>query len=178
MRKSVFLTLLVTLFSVAIVEVKGAEQNSKAGDYLPQAGDYIMLQNRRYETWLGIHSWGMLYGAEKTIDLDPDLIWELQEVASAEGGYNLYNVGCKKYANPLPEWDKSYCYVTDSKENAGKYQLLLMNGGVYAICDTQLEVENNCIYHSDWYEEEIIRNNRNEEASHWIISEVCPLNVI
>ena len=24
----------------------------------------------------------------------------------------------------------------------------------------------------------LIRNNRNEEASHWIISEVCPLNVI
>ena len=181
MRKSVFLTLLVALFSVATVEVKGAELNSKAGDYLPQAGDYIMLQNRQYKTWLGIHSWGMLYGAEKTVDLDPNLIWELQEVASAEGKYNLYNVGLKKYAEPLTGWD-GYCYAKDNVDEAGEYQLVQVEESYVAIYDPNVQTSvpngNYYMYHSDWDPAAMISGPKSSEASHWIITEVCPFNVI
>lgn len=183
MRKSVFLTLLVTLFSVAIVEVKGVELNSKAGDYLPQAGDYIMLQNRQYETWLGIHGWGMLYGAEKTetVDLDPNLIWELQEVANAKELYNLYNVGLKKYAVPLTGWD-GYCWAKDNVDEAGKYQLVQVEESYVAIYDPNVQASvpngNYYMYHSDWDPAAMISGPKSSEASHWIITEVCPFNVI
>ena len=180
MRKSVFLTLLVALFSIATVEVKGAELNSKAGDYLPQAGDYIMLQNRQYETWLGIHSWEMLYGAEKTVDLDPNLIWELQEVASAEGKYNLYNVGLKKYAVPLTGWD-GYCWAKDNVDEAGEYQLVQVEESYVAIYDPNVQTSvpngNYYMYHSEWDPAPMISGPITSEASHWIITEVCPLNV-
>ena len=155
----------------AISTLKAAETNDG-----PVEGDCVMLKNRDYGNWLSMTiGWqeNVLCGKPNGTE-EPFLIWELQ-ATDVDGVYYLYNKEQNVYAGPLPEWDNSNIAVKSTQEEAGKYQFVAIDGGLYAaVYDTQRNAnENSYLHHSNWEpNKEIVRWNKASEASQWIVAKV------
>ena len=142
----------------------------------PVAGDRVMLKNRNYDTWLGMTTgWpeNALCGKTPSTNVDPLLIWELK-ATDVDGVYNLYNKEQNVYAGPTPEWDNTNVTVKTTQAEAGKYQFVAIDGGLYAaVYDTKRAANaNSYLHHSNWGNKEVIRYNKTSTASQWVISKV------
>ena len=143
----------------------------------PVAGDRIMLKNRNYGTWLSMTiGWqeNALCGKTPSVDADPLLIWEVQ-ATGVDGVYYLYNKEQNVYAGPTPEWDNTNVPAKSTQAEAGKYQFVAIDGGLYAaVYDTQRAADGNSyLHHSNWEpNKEVIRWKKSSEASQWIISKI------
>ena len=175
MRKSFFLTLLLTLCCTL---------TAWAEAYSPQAGDYIMLKNRKYGTWLSASNLWYVFGVTATTtDIEPELIWELQATDITDA-YKLYNKKSYKYVGTIPT-DQTAAILSlwsEDSENAGKYKFTTFTdteGNYTTLYGYNPDVNdgNKYMYHTDWQDKMIIRGSNEDKASHWTITEVCPINI-
>ena len=143
----------------------------------PVAGARVMLKNRHYGTWLSMTiGWqeNALCGRTPSTDEDPLLIWEVQETG-VDGEYYLYNEKQNVYAGPTPKWDNTNVPAKATQAEAGKYQFVAIDGGVYAaVYDTQRAADGNSyLHHSNWEpNKEVVRYNKTSEASQWIVVKI------
>ena len=145
----------------------------------PVEGDRVMLKNRSYGNWLSMTiGWDANALCGKPASTDEALLsWELQ-ATDTEGVYYLYNEDQEVYAGPLPEWDNTNIPVTEKQAEAGKYQFVGIDGGLYvAVYDTQRAANGNSyLHHSNWVpNKEMVRWKKDAEASQWIVVKVAEL---